>query len=276
VDWPHGKRAAAAFTFDVDAESLLLATDPANALRPGLLSQAIYGPRVGVPLLLEVLANHGVRGSFFIPGVNVELYPETLKAIVEAGHEIGLHGYTHTSPARLTRDQESEELDKAFRLLTGAGGLVTGYRSPSWEVSPHTLDLLEAKGLTYSSQFMDDFRPYRHPGRRLIELPVQWILDDWPHFAYNGEAARTIRSTVEVETIWKEEFAGIRAHGGTFILTLHPEVSGRPARVALLDRMIEHVRRCDDVWIATCGEIAAHANRQLPDQVAERPAGKGK
>ena len=268
IEWPEGMSAAASFTFDVDAESLLLATDPANAQRPGALSQAIYGPRVGVPLLLEVLARHGVRGSFFIPGVNVELYPQTVEAIVEAGHEIGIHGYTHTSPARLTREAESEELDKAFQLLTRAGGSVTGYRSPSWDVSAHTLDLLEAKGLAYSSQFMDDFRPYRHRGRRLIELPVQWILDDWPHFAYAGDSARTIRSTAEVETIWKEEFDGIRAHGGSYILTLHPEVSGRPARVALLDRMIEYIRGSDDVWIATCAEIAAHADRQLPRQVA--------
>jgi peptidoglycan/xylan/chitin deacetylase (PgdA/CDA1 family) len=267
--WPDGKQAAASFTFDVDAESPWLAMDPENKNRPGVLSQAIYGPKVGVPLILEVLAKHGLRGSFFIPGVNVELYPETVESIVTGGHELGLHGYTHTPPAQLSRDEEADELDKAFDLLTGAGGHVTGYRSPSWDVSPHTLDLLEAKGLTYASQFMDDFRPYRHRDRRLIELPVQWILDDWPHFAwYAGDSARTIRSTAEVEAIWGEEFDGIRENGGSYILTLHPQVSGRPSRVALLDRMIEYVRSHADVWIATCGEIAAHASRELPEPVA--------
>src|SRR5438128_2552093 len=110
VVWPQQKQVAASFTFDVDAESAWLAMDPANADRPGVLSQAIYGPKVGVPLILEVLARHGVLGSFFIPGVNVELYPETVESIVAAGHEIGLHGYTHTPPARLTREEESEEL----------------------------------------------------------------------------------------------------------------------------------------------------------------------
>ncbi len=264
ITWPDGKRAAAAFTFDVDAESPWLAMDPENANRPGVLSQAVYGPKIGVPLILEALARRDIRGSFFIPGVNVELYPDVVRSIVAGGHEIGLHGYTHRSPAQLTREEESNELDRAYELLVGAGGAVTGYRSPAWDVSPHTLDLLEAKGLAYASQFMDDLRPYRHPGRRLIELPIQWILDDWPHFAwYAADSARTIRSTPEVETIWKEEFDGIREYGGCYILTMHPQVIGRPSRIALLGRMLDYVQRHDDVWLATCGEIAAHADSQL-------------
>jgi peptidoglycan-N-acetylglucosamine deacetylase len=263
VEFPEGKRAAASFTFDVDGESAFLAMDPTNAQRPGMLSQAQFGPRVGVPLILDVLAKHEIKGSFFVPGVIVEWYPEAVEAIVSAGHELALHGYTHTPPAQLSRDQEAEELEKAYELLSGAGGAVTGYRSPSWDVSPNTLDLLEAKGLVYTSQFMDDFRPYRHPNRSLVELPVQWILDDWPQFACYGPESGRIRTTAEVEQLWKEEFDGIRAYGGSYILTMHPQVSGRPARLALLDRMIEYVKAHDDVWIATCAEIAAHASERL-------------
>ena len=258
VVWPQGKKVAASFTFDVDAESAWLAMDPANADRPGVLSQAIYGPKVGVPLILEVLDRHGIRGSFFIPGINVELYRDTVESIVAAGHEIGLHGYTHTPPAQLSREAESEELDRAYTLLTGAGGTVTGYRSPSWDVSPHTLDLLEAKGLLYASQFMDDLRPYRHEGTDLIELPVQWILDDAAHFWFDADSwNKKIATAEEVRSIWQGELRGYRKLGGAFILTIHPQIIGRPYRLELLEAFMDHVLSMPDAWVTTCREIAA-------------------
>ena len=259
LDWPNGKRTVASFTFDVDAESGLLARDPSNAGRPGVLSQAQYGPRVGVPLVLDVLAQRGIKGSFFIPGVVVEWYPETVQQIVEGGHELALHGYTHTPPAKLSREQEEEELEKAYELVTGAGGVVTGYRSPSWDVSPHTLDLLEAKGLTYTSQFMDDFRPYRHRNRRLVELPVQWILDDWPHFAFHSGDTGPIRTTTEVELLWKEEFDGMCHYGGFFTTSFHPNLTGRTGRLRMIQRLLEDMQRSGQAWFATCSEVAKYA-----------------
>jgi peptidoglycan/xylan/chitin deacetylase (PgdA/CDA1 family) len=263
--WPSGTTSAAALTFDFDAESVWLAMDPENANRPGVLSQARYGPRVGLPLILELLAQKAVRATFFIPGVNVTLHPAAVASIIRDGHEVASHGYTHTRPSRLTRDEERRELQRSVKLLTAAGAVVTGYRSPGWDASPSTLDLLEEQGLVYASQFMDDLRPYRHPGRRLIELPVQWILDDWPHFGWHaGDSARTIKGAREVEEIWSEEFEGIHECGGSTILTMHPQVTGRPSRVALLGRMIDRLQSAGDVWIATCAEIAAHVDAQLP------------
>jgi peptidoglycan-N-acetylglucosamine deacetylase len=264
--WPGGKKAAASFTFDVDAEAVWIGFDKANAERPGVLSQGTYGPKVGVPLILEVLRNRGVKASFFVPGINVERHRSVIEKIVDGGHELAVHGYTHTAPALLTREEESRELERAYDNITSLGVRPRGYRSPSWDVSASTLDLLEAKGILYASNFMDDLRPYRHPGHRLIELPIQWILDDWPHFEFAGvglDTVKTIRSTREVEEIWLEEFEGIRQLGGCFILTMHPQISGRPSRVALLDRIISHVQSCDDVWIATCLEIAEHADSAL-------------
>lgn len=264
--WPHGKRAAAAFTFDLDAEAVWIGFDKANSTRPGVLSQGSFGPKVGLGLILEVLRSHGVRATFFVPGINVELHRSAVERVVSEGHEIALHGYTHTAPALLTRNEEAAELDHAYANFVGLGVTPRGYRSPSWDVSDSTLDLLGAKGITYASNFMDDLRPYRHAGRRLIELPVQWILDDWPHFEYAAagmDAVKTIRSTREVEEIWLEEFEGIRRFGGSFILTMHPQISGRPSRVALLDRLLAHIAGCDDVWVATCDEIATHADTVL-------------
>jgi peptidoglycan/xylan/chitin deacetylase (PgdA/CDA1 family) len=263
--WPGGCRAAVSFTFDFDAESVWLAIDPENANRPGTLSIGVYGARVGVPLILDTLARHAVKATFFVVGRNVELYPDRVGAIIGGGHEVAVHGYTHTPPARLTPAAEEAELVRARKLLEDAGATIRGYRSPSWEVSPATLDLLQKHGFGYSSQFMADIRPYRHERHDLIELPIQWLLDDWPHFQFGpGQMDRPVRTTGEVETLWLEELAGIATLGGHSILTMHPQVMGRPSRVALLDRLITHVKSQSDLWIATCGEVATLAEEQLP------------
>jgi peptidoglycan/xylan/chitin deacetylase (PgdA/CDA1 family) len=255
--WPDGARCATAFTFDFDAESVWLADDPKNAERPGLLSQGRYGAKVAVPLILELLEKHGVRATFFVVGQVAERYPDRVEAIVRAGHELGVHGYTHTAPGRLSRKEEEKELVRARSILEGFGARVTGYRSPSWDVSAHTLDLLEKHGFRYSSNFMDDVRPYRHAGRSLVELPVQWLLDDAAHWWFSaGDWSRKIATTAEVRSIWEEELTGIRELGGACIFTMHPQVVGRPSRLAFLDAFLEFARGLEGTWIAACDDIA--------------------
>jgi peptidoglycan/xylan/chitin deacetylase (PgdA/CDA1 family) len=257
--WPNGARGAVAFTFDFDAEEVWLAEDPANAERPGLLSQGTYGAKVAVTLILELLERHGLRQTFFVPGRVGERYPERVREIIAAGHEVGHHGYTHTSPQNLTADAEEAELVRGLEVLRGLGADPVGYRSPSWELSPATIGLLQKHGFAYSSNYMDDIRPYMHPGSGLVELPIQWILDDAAYFWFPGGSV--ISTPSHVHEIWSGELEGIVALGGCCILTMHPQVIGRPHRLAFLDRFIGEVRARDDVWIATCGEIAAHALR---------------
>jgi peptidoglycan/xylan/chitin deacetylase (PgdA/CDA1 family) len=258
--WPNGARAAAAFTFDFDAEEVWIAADPANADRPGVLSQGTYGAKVAVPLILELLDRHGLRQTFFVPGRVAERYPDRVREILAAGHEIGHHGYTHTTPATLTPQAEEDELLRALEVLRSLGADPTGYRSPSWEFSPVTIQLLERHGFRYSSNYMDDVRPYLHPGGSLVELPVQWLLDDAPHFWFSGQDwNRSIAAPSAVREIWSAELDGIVRLGGCCIFTMHPQVIGRPHRLAFLDRFIAEVRARDDVWIATCAEIAAAA-----------------
>ncbi|HZD78880.1 MAG TPA: ribulose phosphate epimerase, partial [Actinomycetota bacterium] len=122
------------------------------------------------------------------------------------------------------------------------------------------IELLPRFGFTYSSNLMDDVRPYRHDRSDVIELPVHWVLDDAPHFWFDaGSWTKTIRTAAEVEALWEEEVAGIRALGGLAVVTMHPQVIGRPGRLAMLDRFLGWVRRLGDAWIAPCAEIAAHA-----------------
>jgi peptidoglycan-N-acetylglucosamine deacetylase len=184
--WPEGMSCAAAFSFDFDAEEVWIGEDPANAGKPGVLSQGTYGAKVAVPLLLELLARKELRATFFIPARVAERHADRVRAIVESGHEIAHHGYTHTSPTTLSEDAEEEELTKGLDILRSFGAEVVGYRSPSWDFSEHTEALLERHGFLYSSNFMDDLVPYRRAGTSLIEVPVRWILDDAPHFWFDA------------------------------------------------------------------------------------------
>ncbi|MGZ5294938.1 MAG: polysaccharide deacetylase family protein [Actinomycetota bacterium] len=257
--WPDGARAAVSFSFDFDAEEVWIGEDPANADRPGILSQGTYGAKVAVPLVLDVLDRRGVRASFFIPGRVAERHPHRVEEIVSRGHEIGHHGYTHTSPTSLTPEDEERELIRGREVLTSFGADVRGYRSPSWDFSASTLDLLERHGFAYSSNLMDDIRPYRHEGSPIVEVPIQWILDDAPHFWFDPASwTKKISTVEEVRSLWEAEVLGIRELGGAAILTCHPQIIGRPGRIGFLEAFIGSVQALDDVWIATTGEIAEH------------------
>ena len=255
--WPGGARCAASFTFDFDAEEVWIGEDPDNAHRPGVLSQGTYGAKVAVPQLLALLERRGVRATFFVPGRVAERHPGRVEAIVKAGHELAHHGYTHTSPSRLSRDEEEAELTKGLEVLRSFSREVTGYRSPSWDFSPHTLGLLASHGFGYSSNMMDDVRPYRHDGSPLVEVPIQWILDDAPHFWFDAASwNRTIRLPREVRELWGGEIAGIRDLGGLAVLTTHPQIIGRPGRIGMLDELLGWVLGQDEIWVGTGREAA--------------------
>ena len=154
-------------------------------------------------------------------------------------------------------DEEETELVKGREVLESFDASVTGYRSPAWDFSANTLRLLEKHGFAYSSNLMDDIRPYLHEGTDVVELPVQWILDDAAHFWFDPSSWDKKISTVEeVRSIWTAEFEGIRELGGACVFTMHPQVSGRPGRLPLLESTIGLAKQHDDVWIATCSEIA--------------------
>lgn len=258
--WPDGARCAAAFTFDFDAEEAWIAEDWRNARRPMVLSQGSYGAKVAVPLLLELLARHGVTATFFVPGRVAQRYPDRVAEIVAAGHELAHHGYTHRAPAQLTAAEEEDELVRGLEVLRGFGTDITGYRAPAWDVSRHSIDLLRAHGLTYSSNLMDDIRPYRHRGTGVIEVPVQWTLNDAPYFWFSdGSWTKAIATTESVRSIWTAEFEGIRNLGGACVITMHPQTIGRPGRLQFLDEFLGFVRGHDDVWVTTTAEIAARA-----------------
>ena len=252
-------------SFDFDAEEVWIGQSPENAARPGVLSQGTYGAKVGIELVLRLLAHKGVQATFFVPGRVAERYPDRVRQILEDGHEIAVHGYSHRSPTELSKEEEREELARALTVLRDLGAEPEGYRSPSWDFSEHTLSLLAEAGLSYSSNMMDDIRPYKHASFDLIELPVQWILDDAPHFWFDDVSGwnKKISTPGEVLEIWQEEFLGIHALGGLTVLTCHPQIIGRPSRLHLLDSFLDLVRRQPGVHLATAREIAKLARSNI-------------
>ncbi len=261
MSWPSGARCAVTFTFDFDAEEVWIGEDPDNADRPGILSQGTYGAKVAVPLILELLDRHGVRATFFVPARVAERHPGRVEEIVAAGHELAHHGYTHTSPTKLSREEEETELVKGLEILRGFGAEVEGYRSPSWDFSANTEELLDTHGFRYSSNFMDDLRPYRREGTSLVEVPIQWILDDAPHFWFDPATwTKKISTVEEVRSIWEHEVLGIRELGGAAIVTCHPQIIGRPGRLAFFEGFLRDVVAHDDLWVATTGEIAGRVS----------------
>jgi peptidoglycan/xylan/chitin deacetylase (PgdA/CDA1 family) len=261
--WPDGMKSACCLTFDLDAETAWLEVAP-DIENPIVLSLGNYGPRRAIPKILELLEKHEVKGTFFIPGKIAEDYPGSVEAIIESGHEIAAHSYKHTAPEELSEAEEVEDITRTLAILKGFGVDIQGYRIPSWGASPRTFDLLEEHGFKYSSNMMNDVMPYRHPEKKLIELPVQWMLDDWIHFGFApGDWEKSIATPSAVLEIWSKEFAGIHEWGGVFVPTMHPQIIGRPSRINMLDEFISFVKSHEGVWIAPCSQVAEHLDSVL-------------
>ncbi|MGO9309336.1 MAG: polysaccharide deacetylase family protein [Spirochaetia bacterium] len=263
ITWPGGNASAAAFTFDEDGETVAFGYDKENAAyRMSLQSEATYGPEVGLPRILDVLDEHKVPATFFVPGYTAERHEAAVREIVKRGHEVAHHGYLHERPDLLDERQEEEILQRGTRILERiTGRKPRGYRAPSWEMKERTPRLLRNNGLLYDSSLMGDDEPYRiaaGQGEELLEIPVHWTNDDWVHFGFcsSPQLGNGISSPSKVFDTWSEEFLGYHQFGGCFVLTLHPFVIGRPSRIRLLDRMIRLITGTDKVWIATLEQIA--------------------
>lgn len=280
VSWPGGRRSAAAFTFDVDAESAVLWNAPQVAGRMSVISHQAYGPLVGIPRLLNLLDHHGIRSTFFVPGYTAHRYPDTVRSIAAAGHEIAHHGYLHEQPSAVTPAEEAENLDRGLDALAEVAGVrPVGYRAPMWDLSWHTPGLLHERGFLYDSSLMDADTPYElaiGPGARdsLVEIPIQWSLDDWERYCYLPDISGTglIETPRHVRELWWAEFEALRAVGGCWVLTNHPFLSGRPARAHELAALMADVVACTDVWTASLSDIAHHVrDLALPPRTVEYP-----
>lgn len=256
ASWPGGANVAVAISFDPDHETGSLRD---GDTRVGGLAAGEYGSRVAAPRILRLLEERSIPATFFMPAVSALLHPDEVKAYVAAGHELALHGWIHE---RLELLSPAEERELAFRsaetLERLTGTRPVGLRTPSWDFNDATLGIVEELGLTYDSSLMADDDPYEllADGREtgIVEIPVEWIRDDYPYFA----SLRLQATPREILPVWRDEFDQAYASGGIFQLTCHPHVIGHRSRLVVLAELLDHIRSRSGVWFATHQQVAEY------------------
>ncbi|TNC24104.1 polysaccharide deacetylase family protein [Amycolatopsis alkalitolerans] len=280
------KEIRVAFGVDVDAVAGWLGSYGGED-SPCDISRGMFAGEVAVPRLLKLFERNDLRTTWFIPGHSIETFPDQTRMVVDAGHEIGAHGYSHENPIAMSRAQESAILDRSIELiekLTGAAP--TGYVAPWWEFSPVTNELLLERGIKYDHSLMhNDFTPYyvrvgdswtkidyakpaeewmkplvRGEETSLVEIPANWYLDDLPPMMFVKASANShgFVSPRELEQTWRDQFDWVyrELDYGVFTMTIHPDVSGRPQNLLMLERLIEHINGHEGVRWSTFDEIA--------------------
>jgi peptidoglycan/xylan/chitin deacetylase (PgdA/CDA1 family) len=262
---------------------------------PDDISRGVFAGEVGTPRIVELFRRYGLTQTFFWPGHSVETFPEQFDACVSAGHEIGVHGYSHENPIAMSRQQEIDVLDYCVELLTTRSGRApSGYVAPWWEFSPITNELLLDRGIRYDHSLMHrDFEPYyvragdswtkidyskpaaewmkplvRGEETDLIEIPASWYLDDLPPMLYIKASPNShgFVNPRDIEQLWRDQFDWVyREHDyAVFTMTIHPDVSGRPQVLLAHERLIEHINGHSGVRWVTFDEIATDFAQRSP------------
>lgn len=269
MKWPEGYKCAVMFTFDLDGDTTW---ENGNRGMPNgenyikSLSVGQYGPKRAVDMILDKLDEYGVTATFFVPGVTAERYPEVVKRIASAGHEVGHHGYAHERFATKTVEEQIEIIDKTQSIFEKLlGKKATAFRTPSGDWTVETPKLLWERGITYSTSMRGDDRPYRTvidgAETDFIEIPTKWELDDYVEMAYNmypAEPAGLDRISCyrNVQDNFMRELEGCCRFGLSLSFMFHPQVIGTPGRIRILDHLLKEVTSREDVWVTTGEHVA--------------------
>jgi len=249
-------------TFDFDAISGFIARGQTS---PSWISRGEFGPKSGAPRLTALFKKYGIRTTWFTPGHTIETFPAACEKVLEAGHEIAHHGWTHRPPTSLTRDEEEEELVRGNEsILKLTGCKARGYRSPTWDLTPHSVGLFLKHGFVYDSSLMgDDYLPYHARqgdaielmkpavfGKEtaIVEMPIHWSTDDSPHFEFVRTETTVRQGLMNANAVvenWINDYLYMRqaTDWGVITYTCHPFIIGRGHRMMMLEKLI---RACMD------------------------------
>ncbi|MEV0390109.1 polysaccharide deacetylase [Nonomuraea sp. NPDC050643] len=288
------KEILVAYGVDVDAVAGWLGSYGGED-SPCDISRGLFAGEVGTPRLLRLFEKYDLRTTWFIPGHSIETFPDQTRMVVDGGHEVGVHGYSHENPIAMSREQESAVLDHSIDLVERyAGRRPTGYVAPWWEFSPVTNELLLERGIKYDHSLMHrDFTPYyvrvgdswtkidyslpaaewmkplvRGEETDLIEIPANWYLDDLPPmmFVKASPNSHGFVSPRHLEEMWRDQFDWVYRESdyAVFTMTIHPDVSGRPQSLLMHERLIEYISGHEGVRWATFDEIADDFKARSP------------
>jgi len=235
--------------------------------------------------ILDFLKSRRIKATWFIPGFTIESWPRDCEAVVDGGHEVAHHSWAHIPPANQSRDEEEADLVRANDAIARlTGRKARGYRSPSWDLSEHTIDLLLQHGFKYDSSLMgSDYMPYRarrgdiaklgEPFRfgdptALIEMPISWSLDDFPHFEFMRTTSAVLPGLQPARAVmesWLDEFLYMRkaVDWGVLTYTMHPYVIGRGYRMLALEGLVDRLGNEGAVFM-TMEEAAREAEEKIP------------
>jgi peptidoglycan/xylan/chitin deacetylase (PgdA/CDA1 family) len=254
-------------TFDVDAEWVFMGNIPETANMPRRLSLGEYVWNANIiPRILDLLDEHEVKATFFVPGINAENHPDVMELVHTRGHELACHGWKHENISDLPKEEERERLLRTANAIEEASGVrPVGNRTAGGELSPNTLYLLWESGFIYDSSLRDSDLPYRlrAPSSEedgLVIVPSYYEMDDFHLFAdYPGTNyhARMMSPQAGYE-IWTNAFDGYYRFGLCYTTMFHPQIIGKPGNIMLLDRLLTYIKKFPDIWFATAEEVARH------------------
>ncbi len=267
--WPEGTSSAAVVSIDFDGPTPYLWRSRASAVAVlGELEQRRFGPRQGIWRILEMLDRLQIPATFYVPGAVVEAHTGAVRAVISAGHEMGLHGYMHERLDDLEAGEVASTIERSVEALVAAGASGPfGYRSPSWEMTPEAWEKLCEAGVAYDSSLMGYDHPYWMDG--LVEVPVQWQLDDAIFYRYvNGSSRPPVPASVVMDD-WSREISALARFGGLAMMTVHPWLSGRAGRLAAFEETLARAKADTTVWWTTAAGIAEHHRDHYSPETAE-------
>ncbi len=297
------KEILCAFGVDVDAVAGWLGSYGGED-SPDDISRGLFAGEIGSPRLLDLFAKYDMKTTWFIPGHSIETFPEQMKMVVDAGHEVGTHGYSHENPVAMTPQQERDVLEKCIGLVEElTGKKPVGNVAPWWEPSSTTNELLLEYGYKYDHSLQhNDFTPYyartgdqwtkidyskpasewmkplvRGEEIDLVKIAANWYLDDLPPmmFIKGSPNSHGFVNPRDIEDLWRDQFDWVyrEMDYAVYGLTIHPDVSGRPQNLLMLERLIEHINAHEGVRWMTFEEIADDFRQRQPR--GERAAVEG-